>query len=135
MNYKNNTFAFVRDKEEGGFQVDCWHHSNANNECHVVTRHATTEQEVDQIKRKHYKREPVEYLLTWNSKEGDLLPCRDGKWRSRVLFGSQKGCLKTWKSLGWAERYARSRYLKKYTITYLYEGDEVSPTGEVTRKS
>jgi len=134
MNYKNNTFAFVRDKEEGGFQVDCWHHSNANNECHVVTRPAETEQEVDQIKRKHYKRKPVEYLLTWNSKEGDLLPCRDGKWRSHVLFGSRKHCLKTWASLGWAERFASRQYLKKYTITYLYEGDKILSDGAVIRK-
>ena len=93
MNYKNKTFAFVRVKEEGGFQVDCWHHSNVDNECHVVERHATTMQEVNQIKREHYKRKPVKHLITWS-------PC-----------------------------------LKKYTITYLYEGDEVSSTGEVTRKS
>lgn len=132
MKYKNS-FAFMRNTKRG-LSVECFSKENTRGEYFTVSKtEVPAKDEAEALVRKHCSRKPVRYLLVWNSEEGDRFPCLDGGWRDTVSFeiGS---CLKTWRSLRWAERYAEKRNLKKFTITFLYEGDKILSDGMVIRK-
>lgn len=66
--------------------------------------------------------------------------CTDGKYREHATFGSFPGCVKLYKSRGWALRIAQRRQCPhnkgnctKAYIVSLYPGDAMDAAGVITR--
>ncbi len=61
--------------------------------------------------------------------------CKDGKFRNSVSFGTPSWTCKFWRKPAYAERAALKAGLRSWTIKYVYEGDVVTSSGEIKRKS
>lgn len=59
--------------------------------------------------------------------------CNDGLFREYVTFGDVKGCLNTWKYDGWADKTARKHNLRRWRVTFFYEGDTINGDGTISK--
>jgi hypothetical protein len=66
-------------------------------------------------------------------KTPDGILCKDKKIRSFLMFGTPSWTCKLFKREGWARRAANRLFLKDWTIVFLYEGDSIDASGQVTR--
>ena len=73
-------------------------------------------------------------LLIWNSEvNGDIIACKDGKFRRSVFFGTPSSSCKFWKKEGFARRFAKKHNLEAWTIKFIYDGDSVDCFANVTK--
>lgn len=63
----------------------------------------------------------------------DGILCKDNLLRSFVMFGTPKWTCKLYKSKGWAIRAAQRLGLSEWEVSFLYEGDSIDATGNITR--
>ncbi len=74
----------------------------------------------------------MKYMLIWHSKDGNVIACKDKKFRRSVFFGTVSSSCKFWKSEGWAKRFADKEGLGNYTIKTIRAGQSVDCFGNVT---